>query len=217
MELKPVMSRIRIPDVRRLVVGVGPGSTAHRLTKTIERQSPCVVILAGIAGAFQGSGLCDTDVCVADSERYGDLGRCTGVDVEPVILAGEDRPTMEFNLASTWQGIMTREELRDKGVHVVPMATVSCSSGNLERASVISGFTGASVENMEGAAAAQSCLSYGIPLIEIRAVSNVAGMVDMNRWNIKGALTNISRVVPMIINGIIGRSCKYSTKKIRRD
>ena len=204
--MQPTGARITTPDVRRMVVGVGPGSTAHMLTRAIACQSTALVILAGIGGAFQESGLHITDVCIAGSETYGDLGRCTGMGVEPVILAGDDSPAMEFDLASTWQGIITLEELHDMGIHVVPMATVSCSSGSLERASAISAFTGASVENMEGAAAAQACLAYGIPLIEIRAVSNIAGMVNMDAWNIQGALANISRIMPMLINRIIACS-----------
>lgn len=210
MELEPVVSRITIPAARHMVTGVGPGSTAHRLTRAIACQAPDMVILAGIAGAFQESGLHITDLCIAGSEAYGDLGRCTGMGVEPVMLAGDDRLAMEFDLASTWDSIITRQELQDMGIHVVPMATVSCSSGNIERASVISAFTGAALENMEGAAAAHSCLAFGIPLIEIRAVSNMAGVVKADEWNIRGALANIGRAMPMVINRIIARTNRES-------
>jgi nucleoside phosphorylase len=48
---------------------------------------------------------------------------------------------------------------------------------------------------MEGAAAAESCLSFDIPLVEIRAISNVAGEPDRKRWDIRGAVENLVKAV----------------------
>ncbi len=96
MELEPVMSRFHGHNPRGLVVGVGPGSTAHRLTRAIAEQRPDVVILVGIAGAFTGSSLNLKDICIASSETYGDLGRCTGLTMERIILPDQDGITMEF-------------------------------------------------------------------------------------------------------------------------
>jgi futalosine hydrolase len=50
-------------------------------------------------------------------------------------------------------------------------------------------------ENMEGAAAAHVCAMYGIPMVEIRGISNIAGNRDRKKWDLKLAAENCQRVV----------------------
>ena len=49
----------------------------------------------------------------------------------------------------------------------------------------------AEIETMEGAAFFETCLRYGIPFAEIRAVSNRVGEEDRSRWDIPLALRNL--------------------------
>jgi futalosine hydrolase len=46
----------------------------------------------------------------------------------------------------------------------------------------------ADVENMEGAAFAQTCLWLGIAGAELRAVSNLAGVRDKAQWRVRQAV-----------------------------
>ena len=39
-------------------------------------------------------------------------------------------------------------------------------------------------ENMEGAAAAHLCACYGIPLVEVRAMSNIVEKRDRKKWDL---------------------------------
>ncbi|MHC1745364.1 MAG: hypothetical protein AB9873_20375 [Syntrophobacteraceae bacterium] len=50
-------------------------------------------------------------------------------------------------------------------------------------------------ENMEGSAVAQTCLRYGVPMLECRGMSNVAGDRDKGHWRLREALTNCHAVV----------------------
>ena len=204
-ELKSLESCLhKLGLTNTLVTGVGPGATAHRLTMALSHgERPAVVVLAGIGGAYPKSGLEVGNVCIASSEIYGDLGRCTGAGVESIILSGGEVIATWFDLIPAWQGIIKAEELENTGVCSAAMATVSCSSASMERADAIASHTGALVENIEGAAAAQSCLSFDIPLLEIRAISNVAGEPDRGKWDMKVAMENLGKAIRKIIITVI--------------
>ena len=46
---------------------------------------------------------------------------------------------------------------------------------------------------MEGAAIAQVCAIYNIPVFEIRGISNIAGIRDKRRWNLSLASENCQK------------------------
>ena len=56
------------------------------------------------------------------------------------------------------------------------------------------------VETMEGAAFFEVCLQQGVPFAEIRAVSNVVGETDHDRWNIPLALKNLQKALETFKN-----------------
>ena len=58
----------------------------------------------------------------------------------------------------------------------------------------------AEIETMEGAAFFETCLRYGIPFAEIRAVSNRVGEEDRSRWEIPLALRNLREALQPLSN-----------------
>jgi len=190
-----------------LVTGVGPGATAHRLTVYLMQHTDIrVVVLSGICGMYRGSDLRIGDVCIATSEIYGDLGRCTGTGIEPIVLSeAQDGEERYFDLRPLWASLLSEGELRSLSISPVPMATVSCASAHFSRASELARSTAAQAENMEGAAAAQTCLSFHVPLVEVRAVSNVAGEPDRERWEIGRALKRLSVAVASVMELLLER------------
>ena len=42
---------------------------------------------------------------------------------------------------------------------------------------------------MEGAAAAQACENFGVPLLELRGISNPTGTRDPQQWDVVGGAT----------------------------
>ncbi len=50
-------------------------------------------------------------------------------------------------------------------------------------------------ENMEGSAVAQTCLRFGVPMLECRGMSNVAGVRDKSHWRLEPALDNCHGVL----------------------
>jgi futalosine hydrolase len=157
--------------LRTVVTGVGQVNMAHALTVEIERARPDQIWVVGIGGAYPGSGLAVGDVVCAESETFGDLG------------------------VETPEGFLELTEFLRNWfpVEVQPLArrarfvTVSTCSGTEELAERLRARTGGAVENMEGAAAAQIAARYGIPLAEIRGISNLTGRRDRAAWKIAEA------------------------------
>ena len=156
---------------RTVVTGVGQVNMAHALTLAIEQQRPDGIIVVGIAGAYPGSGLSIGDVVCAESETFGDLG----VETPDGFLE-----LTEF-LQTTYPLQLFPAPTRARFV------TVSMCSGTDELSARIQARTQGAVENMEGAAAAQVAARYGIPIGEIRGISNMTGHRDRGLWRIKDA------------------------------
>lgn len=175
------------------VCGFGPVSTAVFLAQRLSRSSYDLIVLMGLAGAYAGTKARVGDVCVAESEVYADLGRCTVSGIEPINVSEETIP-LNFDLRSSWNARLLGciyDVVFETGAKLVDMATVCCASCNQERAMSIAQRWGVAAENMEGAAAAQVCADYGIPLLEVRAVSNWAGDCDKSVWRIQPALAQL--------------------------
>jgi len=157
--------------VRTVVTGVGQVNVAHALTLAIEQQRPSGIIVVGIGGAYPGSGLSIGDVACAESETYGDLG----VETPDGFLE-----LTEF-LRSSYPLQLFPAPRRARFV------TVSTCTGTDELSTRIQTRTQGSVESMEGAAAAQIAARYGIPMGEIRGISNLTGRRDRASWKVKEA------------------------------
>lgn len=72
---------------------------------------------------------------------------------------------------------------------VAPVLTVSTVTGTAGRAAELAGrHPGAAAEAMEGFGVAEAAAAYGVPVVEIRAVSNAVGPRDRAAWRIGEAL-----------------------------
>jgi futalosine hydrolase len=156
---------------RTIVTGVGQVNMAHGLTVAIEQQRPEGIIVVGIGGAYPGSGLAIGEVVCAESETFGDLG----VETPDGFLE-----LTEF-LQSTYPLQLFPAPRRARFV------TVSTCTGTDELSARIEARARGQVESMEGAAAAQIAARYGIPIGEIRGISNFTGKRDRSSWRVKDA------------------------------
>jgi futalosine hydrolase len=51
---------------------------------------------------------------------------------------------------------------------------------------------------MEGAVGAQLCLLYGVPFLEVRAISNLVGDRDRTLWDLRGAAARAAEAVRLL-------------------
>jgi len=203
MELEMVMKGLGPlrEGVGTEVIGVGPVSAAVSTMEILSRTAASLLILAGIAGAYRGNGggLRPGDVCVAVSEVQADLGRCCGDRMEPIVI-GKHEVALSFDLM---EDIARAEEVLRLKMEApgAPMATVSCASGNPDRAALLARASGAWVENMATAAACTAARRVGAAFLEIRGISNWAGEGDVSTWKLEPAARGLRRV----LNSLLGR------------
>jgi futalosine hydrolase len=199
-----------------IISGMGKTNASHAATILLERFSPDSVILFGVGGAYPSSGLKLGDVAVAEKEFYGDEGVLThdgfqGTEIIgiPLLKKGSKKYFNEFRLnkklvkrAMDVIEQMTLAHPPKGGVKVKSGAfvTLSTCTGTRTRALELKKRFGAICENMEGAAVAHICASYGTPMIEIRGISNIVEDRVRDRWNMPRAAENCQRAVLEVFN-----------------
>jgi futalosine hydrolase len=168
------------------LTGVGiPLALAQTLT-TAARLRPKRILNFGIAGAYPGSGLQLGDIVIGLSELYGDVGFELPVP-----------PSFQHISRSEWGGfyhaplpLMLFAEFPH--THFGNGCTVNQCAGTEETGRLRETLFQAAFETMEGAAVAQAGQRLGIPVCEIRAISNFASTRDMRPENIQLALANLT-------------------------
>lgn len=188
--------------------GMGKTNAAHALTALLETQPVRGVIGFGIAGAYPGSGLGVGAIALATAAVYGDEGvqepggcmSTEGIGI-PLWQAGEARAFNEFPLDAALVG-RARGALEGAGfeVRTGPFVTVSCCSGTAALGEAMAArVPGALCEGMEGAALAHVAAIYQVPLLEVRAVSNLVEDRDVSRWRIREAAETAQAAVRAIV------------------
>ncbi|MCG8683249.1 MAG: futalosine hydrolase [Desulfobacterales bacterium] len=187
-----------------LITGPGVFNTAMGLSAFLETRAPDVILNTGIAGAYAGSGLVVGDIAVAIQEKYLHTGvgnESTKLVPLPFNLIPGVSGTKEgcYNLDSemveAWFTYFKEKLDSEKiGLSKGPFLTVSAISQGLEYADVLWNRFSPVMESMEGAAAAHTAESYGVPFLEIRAASNLAGERDKEKWNFDLALDRVSMI-----------------------
>lgn len=175
-----------------LLTGVGIPWTLGRLLPAVERLRPARILNIGIAGAYPSSGLSVGDIVVGSSEVYGDVGfelpDAEGFAPLGASPMGQAFYTQPFPLTPEPRFLVQIPGLR---VHVAAGCTVNACTGTEATGRRRAAQFGAAFESMEGAAVAQAGAQAGIPVCEVRAISNSAATRDMRPENIREALTRL--------------------------
>ncbi|MGN8768432.1 futalosine hydrolase [Paenibacillus barengoltzii] len=175
------------------LAGVGPASAAASTATALARAGQTadgpysLVLSAGIGGGFAevaGVG----SLVVASEIIAADLGAETpdgfaGVDE---LGFGSPRIAVADELAARWAAA-----LREAGlpVHHGPILTLSTVTGTAETAQRLAKrYPGAGAEAMEGFGVAEAARQFGVPVLELRAISNAVGPRQRELWKIGDAL-----------------------------
>jgi futalosine hydrolase len=190
--------------VVHMASGMGVANAAHAATVLCERFSPDRIIVFGIGGAYPGSGLNIGNVVLAEKEVYADMGlvladgffglKAIGI---PLLKKGRKEYFNEFPLDAR---LLKKALNGTYAVRSGAFATVNASTGTAKRAREIAERTGAACENMEGAAVAHVCARYGIPLLEIRGISNI--VPDRDNWDKNLAADNCQEAVLELLKAL---------------
>ncbi|MEU6986940.1 futalosine hydrolase [Streptomyces sp. NPDC046324] len=182
-----------------LVGGVGPAAAAAATATALARAAAPydLVVSAGIAGGFQPLAPLGS-VVVSDAIVSADLGAQTPDGYLTVEELGFGRSTHPVPPALTRRisDALARGEQRHT---VAPVLTVSTVTGTAERAAELAArHPGAAAEAMEGFGVAEAAAAHGVPVVEIRAVSNSVGPRDRAAWRIGEALDSLRHTFQLL-------------------
>ncbi|WP_221348207.1 futalosine hydrolase [Streptomyces beigongshangae] len=187
-----------------LAGGVGPAaaaaSTAAALTAAALTGEPYgVVVSAGIGGGFR-PGAPVGSLVLADEITVADLGAETPASDGTAAAAGTATPgfapVTELGFGTVTHrppASLVRELAAVTGARTGTVLTVSTVTGTAGRAAELRRrHPRALAEAMEGFGVAEAAAAQGVPVLEIRAVSNPVGPRDRAAWRIGDALTALT-------------------------
>jgi futalosine hydrolase len=164
-----------------LCTGVGPVNAAAALAAFLAVERATAVVCCGVGGAYPGSGLATGDVACAESETYADLGAESPqgfLDMEALGFPVIEGPPRLFNRLPLDLFPAAKR---------VPFVTRTTCTGTDATAREIAARTGGAVESMEGAAIVHVARLHGVPVGEVRGISNRAGDRDRGSWRVREA------------------------------
>ena len=169
--------------------GVGAVNAAHAVTLFLSQTGAKAIVVCGVGGAYPSSGIDVGQVVCAQSECYGDLGASSPsgfLDMKALGFPTVEAPTPLFN-DLPMQIFPTERRVR--------FVTVSTCTGIDADARAIESRTGGGVETMEGAAVAHVAHLHGIPVGEVRGISNIVTNRDKSSWQLRDAAVAAQKAV----------------------
>ena len=169
------------PSVAIVRTGVGAVNAAHAVTLFLAQTGAKAIVVCGVGGAYPSSDLEVGDVACAETECYGDLGATSPsgfLDMKALGFPIVDAPTPLFN-ELPMQLFPVKRRAR--------FVTVASCTGTDAAARTIEERTGGAVESMEGAAVAHVAHLHGVPVGEVRGISNIVTNRDKDAWRVKEA------------------------------
>ncbi|MFM1652845.1 futalosine hydrolase [Brevibacillus sp. B_LB10_24] len=170
-----------------IVGGVGPAAAAASTATALAANRYDLVICAGIAGGFAGMAELGS-IVVASEIVAADLGAETpeGFCSLDKLGFGTARVPVDSDLAGQVAKAMQAAGLAAK---TGPVLTVSTVTGTAETADELAQrVAGAAAEAMEGYGVATAAHQRGLPILEIRSISNQVGPRNRAAWRIEEAL-----------------------------
>lgn len=167
--------------------GAGPAAAAAAAARALACGGYRLAVSAGIAGGFAGRAAIGS-VVVASEIVAADLGAETPEGFRTLDELGFG--TSRCGTAAPLAGRIAAA-LRAAGLPTVvgPVLTVSTVTGTAATAAELARrVPGAAAEAMEGFGVAAAAVASGVPVLEIRTVSNAVGPRDKAAWRMKEAL-----------------------------
>ena len=170
-----------------LVGGVGAVVAAVTTARALAKIKYSLVISAGIGGGFPGKTEVGSLV-VANKIVVADLGAETLEGFQSVEELGFGLTQIQID-ASLVERVAGALIVANLTVNEGPILTVSTVTGTAARGLELAArIPSATAEAMEGYGVGVAALDQGLPVLEIRAISNMVGPRDRSAWRIKEAL-----------------------------
>ncbi|KIL36594.1 hypothetical protein SD71_06090 [Cohnella kolymensis] len=201
-ERDAIMRGVRGDDRFEVIAaGVGTAVAAAQTAKVLTAGNYGLVISAGIGGGFAGRAAIGT-VVVADEIVAADLGAETpeGFISLDELGFGSARIKIDRELAAKVTDKLSAAGITSRFGTVLTVSTATGTSETAER--LAARVPEAAAEAMEGYGVAVAARLYGVPVLEIRAISNPVGPRDRAAWRIGEALESLqaaSSILPEVL------------------
>lgn len=196
MEAKPFIDKYG-SNTNIHVCGMGMAECGAKSAKLIAKHKPSVIVLAGIAGAYAGSGLAKGETVAVIRENNADMGAFRGNGVFDALsqeyatarhaVTGHSQRDNIYFTHFTYPGTLKK---------VISNSVNCAATPNKDRR-----FNGAHIENMEGAAFFAACIEFGVEFAEIRTISNFVGEAPSD-WIIGEATERLADDVKHLIDSL---------------
>lgn len=185
-------------SIRVLITGVGITATTYHMTKALATERFDLLLMAGIAGAYDRS-ISLGELVFVTKEVLGDLGAEDGynfLDVFDLALQPPDAPPFNGKwLTNPTDNLPLHIDLQQ--VSGLTCNTVTGTSFTaLERGKKYN----PQIESMEGAALHYVALLENIPFAQVRSISNYVGKRDRASWEIELAVSNLNKWLINLLN-----------------
>jgi len=179
------------------VAGVGPAAAAASTAVELTKESYDLVISAGIGGGYPGRAEIGS-IVVSSAIVAADLGAETpdGFSAVDELGFGSARIEVDSELAGRLTAALRNADLAAVQGPALTLSTVTGTAATAER--LAERIPGASSEGMEGFGVAAAARHFGIPALELRAVSNPVGPRDRSAWRIPDALQSLERATTIL-------------------
>ncbi len=181
-------------NLKWLISGIGQLQTTWAIQKSIEIQRPDLIIQCGIGGASQENEI--GEVFAIRSDKLADLGLMENQGFSDIYQIGlsdpEEFPFTGGKLVNPYVNLLQWSGLRQLDGETVNEIKSADLPGFKRNPSLV-------VESMEGAALHYVGLMEKIPFLQLRAISNLTGDRDKNRWKIKEAIKALHDTLVLLI------------------
>ncbi|MCM3719471.1 futalosine hydrolase [Fictibacillus phosphorivorans] len=180
------------------LAGVGPISAGIQTARGLTADEYDLVVNMGIAGGFTGKAEVGSLV-IANEIISADLGAESPEGFITLDELGFGASTRVKTDSDVVQILLETSKAADIQVKAGNILTLSTVTGTEETtAKLQQREPGALAEAMEGYGVAIAAKEFGIPVLEIRAISNPIGPRDRSAWRIKDALVTLESASKVI-------------------
>ena len=196
---KKELQNLESSGIHARICGIGPAASAFMTGQYINQIHPDHVLLCGIAGAFREGKVQPGDVVAVSSEIFADLG--FSENSFPVSFDQINVPLLTAPDGSQLSCTYSLPTIPDfQTVNSITVSTVT-SDDNMSK--YLYGTHQVEIENMEGAAVALACRYCGVPMSEIRSISNFVGPRNKDAWEMELALDSLKSSLTSYLNQVL--------------
>jgi len=166
--------------------GMGAVAMATTLSALMPEVRPDFLLLVGCGGGFWDAGVRPLHMAVASEEIAPQLGveEFGGAGLPQPVDLLDNRIDLDTEISRQACYVLS-QAFRGTPIRYGPFVTVSTITATERTARQYYQTYEAIVENMEGFGAAYACKVFGVPMVEIRCVSNVVGDRNKASWKLR--------------------------------